>query len=795
MPDAQKLLMLLDLLKGEPAKIAQRIAGEEYNTRSYLQVWHTLEEHYGGLNRAKKDILHKLETFPKITKFNKDNALEFSSLLLNILNKYTNLGPGLVDEGGVLSSLAKKVVPEHEVVTYFQKIAEYNRPDNLREFYNFIEQKRIALNLAAAHFAPAPKLGSGGSALAGREDEHPLRDEQKEDINGIGCAQQQKDAPPQKKPSDQKDQPRDRSERGEDPLTCPVCKAKHKLFQCDDFKALPTNKKYYVTRDAGYCYHCLGPNHSAKACSWHRDVKCGIEGCTRYHHQLLHNFKAQMLCSFEEFVGVGVSSRQDTHHSATQFSGDQDYVSIRTATVLLTGPSGKPHRCIAALDTCSNSTNIDADLAKELGFRVNVTGLQREINTMERVVNIASDHVSFMIGPIDGRTSYPVDAYTVRDLVSGTPVINWREAAKDFTHLQKADIPATNTNDKVQILLGADYMYLMAASSSLIGRENEPTAEHCKLGWAFAGRVKKVGLKSKVSGFNIFMMQENNQPKLSDQLKKKKEDFEGASFQEAPQTGLQTYLALEPTIDFENDRKLQELHDLVAKHWELEAIGLVERIPTFSGDIKEKSVKHWTKAERESDAKLKVQYIPEKKQFQMSIPWKQTRPDLPNNRFSVRSRQEKVFARYKDEEKVLITKLFDSYLEKGYIRKIEEKEKYDVDAFYLPFFCVIKADSETTPVRIVWDCAAEFEHHGVKKSLNSEIELTPNRLQDLFKLLLRMRKYKNVVLSDISEMFLKVILDPEDRRYHRFHFNGEEYERLVILFGNLASPNGSQKVI
>jgi hypothetical protein len=179
----------------------------------------------------------------------------------------------------------------------------------------------------------------------------------------------------------------------------------------------------------------------------------------------------------------------------------------------------------------------------------------------------------------------------------------------------------------------------------------------------------------------------------------------------------------------------------------------------------------------------------------MSIPWKQVRPDLPNNRFVVRTRQEKVFARYKDDEKALITKLFDSYLEKGYIRKLEEHEKQDTDAFYLPFFCVLKTDSETTPVRVVWDCAAKFEHNGVKKSLNSEIELTPNRLQDLFKLLLRMRKYKNVVLSDISEMFLKVILDPADRRYHRFHFNGENYEWLVILFGNLSLPNGSQKVI
>jgi hypothetical protein len=123
-PDAQKLLMLIDLLSGEPKKIARRIAGDVYDTCSYIQVWHTLEEHYGGLNRAKKDVLHKLETFPKINKFNKDNALELSSLLLNILNKYASQGPGLTDEGGVLSSLAKKIIPEHKVVIYFQKLAE-----------------------------------------------------------------------------------------------------------------------------------------------------------------------------------------------------------------------------------------------------------------------------------------------------------------------------------------------------------------------------------------------------------------------------------------------------------------------------------------------------------------------------------------------------------------------------------------------------------------------------------------------------------------------------------------------
>jgi hypothetical protein len=36
---------------------------------------------------------------------------------------------------------------------------------------------------------------------------------------------------------------------------------------------------------------------------------------------------------------------------------------------------------------------------------------------------------------------------------------------------------------------------------------------------------------------------------------------------EAPHHNLQTYLTLEPTVNFEKETKLQELHDLVAKQF------------------------------------------------------------------------------------------------------------------------------------------------------------------------------------------------------------------------------------
>ena len=44
-------------------------------------------------------------------------------------------------------------------------------------------------------------------------------------------------------------------------------------------------------------------------------------------------------------------------------------------------------------------------------------------------------------------------------------------------------------------------------------------------------------------------------------------------------------------------------------------------------------------------------------------------------------------------------------------------------------------------------------------------------------------------------MFLRIRLDPKDRPYHRFWFNGKLYQWCVILFGNTSSPNISQKVL
>ena len=213
------------------------------------------------------------------------------------------------------------------------------------------------------------------------------------------------------------------------------------------------------------------------------------------------------------------------------------------------------------------------------------------------------------------------------------------------------------------------------------------------------------------------------------------------------------------------ETKNQQLKKLMEKHWELEAIGLVKKILRFSNDLKEKSTRVWTKSEKDWDDKIKVIFLEKEKQFQMSIPWKNPRPDFKSNKSQIRAcrgKQEEQLEKMEGHQKARVREIFKGYLDLGYNRKLKEYETYERDTFYLPYFCVIDKERDKTPIRIVWDCAAQTD----SKSLNSEIVLTPNRLQDLFKVLLRMRKNQFVVTSDISEMFLKIFLDEKDRRSH-----------------------------
>ena len=107
-------------------------------------------------------------------------------------------------------------------------------------------------------------------------------------------------------------------------------------------------------------------------------------------------------------------------------------------------------------------------------------------------------------------------------------------------------------------------------------------------------------------------------------------------------------------------------------------------------------------------------------------------------------------------------KLFRRMLRKRYLRKVQPDEKSPPEIWYLPHFLVVRMDTTTTKVRIMFDWSAKTD--GV--SLNDVIYAGPKLQKDLFDVLIRFKR--PVALDcDIKEMYLQVEIEESDRPYFR----------------------------
>ena len=137
-------------------------------------------------------------------------------------------------------------------------------------------------------------------------------------------------------------------------------------------------------------------------------------------------------------------------------------------------------------------------------------------------------------------------------------------------------------------------------------------------------------------------------------------------------------------------------------------------------------------------------------------------------------------------------KPISQYIEKGYILKVSPDEKQPRRKF-LPHFVIVKPQKVTTKVRIV------FNGSGV--SLNDAIHQKQNLQRELYDVLLRFRRNPVAIACDISEMYLRIEIVPEDRPFHRFLWRDlnqckepGEYEFSRVVFGINSPPFQAQFV-
>lgn len=178
-------------------------------------------------------------------------------------------------------------------------------------------------------------------------------------------------------------------------------------------------------------------------------------------------------------------------------------------------------------------------------------------------------------------------------------------------------------------------------------------------------------------------------------------------------------------------------------------------------------------------------------------PWISDPAKLPNN-------YPMAFARLKATEQRLkkmgsahcakYQEQIQDMLDRGVSEKLSKEEvlNYKGPTFYLPHHEVYKADSTSTPVRIVFDAAASYQ--GV--SLNDLLAKGPDVINNLVGILLRFREEEIDMVGDIKKMYNTVKLSKDDMHTHRFLWRNFEvdkepihYKLKTVTFGD--KPSGS----
>ena len=192
-----------------------------------------------------------------------------------------------------------------------------------------------------------------------------------------------------------------------------------------------------------------------------------------------------------------------------------------------------------------------------------------------------------------------------------------------------------------------------------------------------------------------------------------------------------------------------------------------------------------------------LSYDKQRKTFTIDYPWVKDPINLPNNvraasakLRSTENRLQRLDSNYQNA----YCQQMEDMEKRGVARKLssEEIETYCGPVHYVNHHEVIKQNSSSTPLRIVFNSSASYMGH----ALNEYWAKGPDFINNLYGILLRFREYPVAITADISKMYNSIHLSTRDQHVHRYlwrdmqrHREPDHYILTAVPFGD--RPSGA----
>ncbi|XP_018315455.1 uncharacterized protein, partial [Mycetomoellerius zeteki] len=512
------------------------------------------------------------------------------------------------------------------------------------------------------------------------------------------------------------------------PDECLACnQGKHRLYHCATFLNLTPQARGKEVKRLKLCFNCFKGGHSVETCN---SSTCRL--CHKKHNTLLH---------IPTSVGTehGSNNRTTTIESQTSTEAPSTSVAhhavrlsdrglLATAIINIQDNSGGVRECRAFLDPGSQSNFMTKELCERLGLTQRKNHMQIRGIDKVQTATFTETHATI-------RSKF--NAFKSKLTFSILPEITVNLPLSEINkkHLQIPETiiladPSFHTPGKIDVLLGSAIFWELLCVGQIKLGKNQPIAQKTKLGWIIAGPL---------------------------------------GLERAPESSVASVSIVSSTIAIETQ---------LERFWQIEEGNRPSELSESDKICEEEfTLTH----KRDAEGRFKVR-----------LPLCDSVNRLGDSREIATKRlrcMEWKFAK-SPELKQQYTLFMQEYEVSKHMTEVPNQEESGIIT-YLPHQAVLKPDSSTTKLRVVFDASCPTSS-GV--SLNNILRIGPTIQRDLLSIILRFRRHQFAITADIKQMYRQVLVQEDQHDLQRILWRQEpgepiqEYRLNTLTYGLSSAP-------